>query len=139
MQQDQAKTLDTVIRELGNTNQTIVRMGTWIEQFSQQQQPSSTLTGTATVPPIAPAPLNNMMQDPVMKAELISKLSEGLSQLINAIKGNNGQTAAPSPFAQLGEQMVTDLIRATVDDVQQRVYNIRKLPPPNVRSLHGPE
>lgn len=137
MQEEQAKRLDNMLHELGNTNQNVTRIAEYLEQAAQ---PQTTTTGTATQMPqtLHPEPIGNMMQDPIMKAELISKLSEGLAQLINAVKGNTGQ-ATPSPFAQLGEQMVTDLIRATVDDVQQRVYNIRKLPPPNVRSLHGPE
>lgn len=37
-----------------------------------------------------------------------------------------------SPMGQLGETMIQDLVRTTIDDIQQRVYGIRKIPPANV-------
>lgn len=63
--------------------------------------------------------------------EGIAGLGTSIAQIIQAFKGNNTAPAV-SPLGQLGEQMITDLVRTTIDDIQQRVYGIRKLPPPSI-------
>lgn len=69
--------------------------------------------------------------NPNDKFQIISGLFDGISKLISAWK-SGGQSQSSNPLGQLGEQLISDLMRATVDDIQQRVYNIRKRPPPNV-------
>ena len=64
--------------------------------------------------------------------EGIAGLGTSIAQIIQAFKGNNQAPPAISPLGQLGEQMITDLVRTTIDDIQQRVYGIRKLPPPSI-------
>ncbi len=66
---------------------------------------------------------------PVEKMQLVTELSKGLAEVVKAWRGGEqGQDA----LSGIGKQMITDLVRATVDDVQQRVYNIRKIPPEDV-------
>lgn len=121
-----------ILTELGNTNQNLNSALEWIRDFSakinqaggipeqkQQVQPmSSTL---AQLPP-------------EMKANLITSASDALSRLVQAWKGSGQQ--GPDPMAEMGKQLMSDLFRATVDDIQQRVYGIRKIPPPNIMQSH---
>ena len=67
---------------------------------------------------------------PQDKAQAFGSLLDGISKIIGAWKG--GAQQASNPLGQLGEQLIQDLMRATVDDIQQRVYGIRKIPPPTV-------
>ena len=74
-------------------------------------------------------PLN--MADPVQKMQLVTELSKALAEVVRAWKGSAADQSQDA-LSGIGKQMITDLVRATVDDVQQRVYNIRKIPPPDV-------
>lgn len=69
----------------------------------------------------------SLPQDVQMDA--LGKLMDGASKIVAAWKGPQAQQ---SPMGQLGEQMINDLVRTTIDDIQQRVYGIRKIPPSNV-------
>jgi len=66
-----------------------------------------------------------------IKADALGKIGEGVAKIVEAWKGSKSQQ---SPMGALGEQMINDLVRATVDDIQQRVYGIRKIPPTNISS-----
>jgi len=65
-----------------------------------------------------------------VQMDALGKLGEGISKIIAAWKGP--EQNKQSPMGQLGEQMINDLVRTTIDDIQQRVYGIRKIPPSNV-------
>ncbi len=65
-----------------------------------------------------------------VQMDALGKLGEGISKIIAAWKGP--QQDQQSPMGKLGEQMINDLVRTTIDDIQQRVYGIRKIPPANV-------
>lgn len=64
-----------------------------------------------------------------VQIDALGKLMDGASKIVSAWKGSQNQQ---SPMGQLGEQMINDLVRTTIDDIQQRVYGIRKIPPPGV-------
>jgi len=64
-----------------------------------------------------------------VQMDALGKLMDGASKIVAAWKGPQSQQ---SPMGQLGEQMINDLVRTTIDDIQQRVYGIRKIPPGNV-------
>jgi len=70
----------------------------------------------------------SLPQDVQMDA--LGKLMDGASKIVSAWKGP--QQNQQSPMGQLGEQMINDLVRTTIDDIQQRVYGIRKIPPSSV-------
>jgi len=65
-----------------------------------------------------------------VQMDALGKLMDGASKIVAAWKGP--QQNQQSPMGQLGEQMINDLVRTTIDDIQQRVYGIRKIPPGNV-------
>lgn len=123
---DLNKMQNRLLSELGNTNQNINAALEWIKDFSNKINqaggiPQRQQTETQQQPPAGG--LMQMMQGGVSFKDV--------AEAIRALKGNDQPQT--SEFAQLGQQMVTDLIRATVDDIQQRVYGIRKLPPPNLQ------
>ena len=64
-----------------------------------------------------------------VQMDALGKLGDGIGKIISAWKGPQQNT---SPMGQLGEQMINDLVRTTIDDIQQRVYGIRKIPPSSV-------
>ena len=64
-----------------------------------------------------------------VKAEALGKIGEGVAKIVEAWKGGKTQQ---SPMGALGESMIQDLVRTTIDDIQQRVYGIRKIPPASV-------
>jgi len=66
---------------------------------------------------------------PDVQMDALGKLMDGASKIVSAWKGPQTQS---SPMGQLGEQMINDLVRTTIDDIQQRVYGIRKIPPSSV-------
>jgi len=89
---------------------------------------------TAQTQAAAPQPQTGEKLDfkslpPDVQMDSLGKLGEGISKIIAAWKGPQQNT---SPMGQLGEQMINDLVRTTIDDIQQRVYGIRKIPPSNV-------
>jgi len=88
--------------------------------------------GTTTQPPQpATGPQINFQELPSdVKADALAKIGTAAAQMIQAWKGG-GETHSDF-MGQLGKEMLTDLVRATVDDIQQRVYNIKKLPPANI-------
>ena len=122
---DQLKThLNNMITELGNTNATLTQVVNLLNQSQQPTQPSP--TSAAPTQPV----MNFKSLDPVSQSQVVQNLFTGLSSVVTAWKGGTPQT---DPMGDLGKQMLTDLVRATVDDIQQRVYGIRKLPPPGIR------
>jgi len=103
-----------------------------INQFNQLCEVLKNPTGTAQA--TAPQPqtgekidFKSLPQDVQMDA--LGKLMDGASKIVAAWKGQQNQE---SPMGKLGEQMINDLVRTTIDDIQQRVYGIRKIPPANV-------
>ena len=127
------QTQNRILQELGNTNQNLNSALEWIRDFSnkvnqaggipQQQQTTQQTQNMA----------NTLQQlPPEMKANLISSASDALSRLVQAWKGSTPQ--GPDPMAEMGKQLMQDLFRATVDDIQQRVYGIRKIPPQSALS-----
>ena len=131
--EEQAKVVDGLIHELGNTNQSLNQVIAIINKSAQaQQQPqtsaaSPTFTPTSTMPSAMSA-LNSL--PPEMKANLITSASDALARLVQAWKGS--PSVSSDPMGEMGKQLMQDLFRATVDDIQQRVYGIRKLPPANL-------
>ena len=119
----QREQLDSITKELGNTNQSLNQTITTLNQLiSTLQQPQE-----------SPKSEQNILSSglsPELKAQAISSLGQTLASIIQAWKGSSG--AAPDPMSEMGKQLMADLFRATVDDIQQRVYGIRKIPPPNI-------
>lgn len=116
-----------ILTELGNTNQNLNAALEWIKDFSNKiNQAQGVRQDQQQAQPQQGQP--SMMQ--MLQGGGVS--FKDVADAIRALRGND-QPAQQSEFAQLGQQMVTDLIRATVDDIQQRVYGIRKLPPPNLQ------
>ncbi len=86
---------------------------------------------TGTTPPKTPPPTDLKDLPTADKLSILNGTLPGLAQLVSAWKGTS--TGGGEDFmANIGKQMLTDLVRATVDDIQQRVYGIRKSPPANV-------
>jgi len=84
-----------------------------------------------TTPPKTPPPPDLKDLPTADKLSILNGTLPGLAQLVSAWKGTS--TGGGEDFmANIGKQMLTDLVRATVDDIQQRVYGIRKSPPANV-------
>jgi len=89
---------------------------------------------TAQTQAAAPQPQTGEKLDfkslpPDVQMDALGKLMDGASKIVSAWKGPQTQS---SPMGQLGEQMINDLVRTTIDDIQQRVYGIRKIPPSSV-------
>jgi len=104
-----------------------------INQFNQLcevlKNPTAQTTATAPQPQTGEKiDFKSLPQDVQMDA--LGKLMDGASKIVAAWKGP--QQNQQSPMGQLGEQMINDLVRTTIDDIQQRVYGIRKIPPTNV-------
>lgn len=125
-------TQNRIITELGNTNQTLADL---IQQLQAgfNQQPNAT---TANQPEPITSPASMAALDPLTKAQVLQGLTSSIAQLISAWKGTSQQQ--PDQFSMLGQQMLSDLVRATVDDIQQRVYGVRKLPPVDVQQNSTP-
>ena len=120
---DLNQTQNRILTELGNTNQNLNSALEWIRDFS------SKINQAGGIPQKQESitPQGNIMQQ--MMGQGVS--FKDVAEAIKALRGNDAPQQ--SEFAQLVQQMVTDLIRATVDDIQQRVYGLRKLPPPNLQ------
>lgn len=130
----QREQMDRLTHELGNTNQTLSQLTAGFNQLvNAMNQPQQ--EATAQAPTTAAMPNLNQIP-PEMKAQAVSMIGNTLAELIRAWKGSGQQAASADPMGEMGKQLMFDLFRTTVDDIQQRVYNIRKLPPPNITSPH---
>jgi len=107
--------LDAIIQDLTNIFAAI-----------QGQQPQGQAPQPQTGKPIS---YSDLPLD--VKADALGKIGEGVAKIVEAWKGGKTQQ---SPMGALGEQMISDLVRTTIDDIQQRVYGIRKIPPASVTS-----
>jgi len=87
-------------------------------------------TQTAAPQPTTGEKLDFKSMPADVQMDALGKLGDGISKIIAAWKGP--QQNQQSPMGQLGEQMINDLVRTTIDDIQQRVYGIRKIPPSSV-------
>ena len=98
-----------------------------IIQQQQGQQPQTPLDPNASMQNAA-----SMFQalSPQDKAQAFGSLLDGISKIIGAWKG--GAQPQQDSMGELGKQLVTDLIRATVDDIRQKVYQVRLKPPPDM-------
>ena len=85
--------------------------------FSQIQQPQ------------APATINDI-NDPTMKAQILSQLGPVAIELIKVIKGNNAPVE--DYFGNMSKEITMNMLRAGVDGIMQNVYhNYNPIPPKN--------
>ena len=68
------------------------------------------------------------LQDPAMKAQILSQLGPVAIELIKVIKGNNAPTE--DYFGNMSKEITMNMLRAGVDGIMQNVYhNYNPIPP----------
>ena len=88
------------------------------QAFSQIQQPQQI--------PLISSP--EQLQDPAMKAQILSQLGPVAIELIKVIKGNNAPTE--DYFGNMSKEITMNMLRAGVDGIMQNVYhNYNPIPP----------
>jgi|SRR5579872_197431 len=121
------ETQNRILNELGTTNTNLHSCLQWIQDFTAKLNQAGGL-------PNQQASQQQQGQPGLMQMVQSGGISfKDVAETIKALRGTD-QQPQNNEFAQLGQQLVTDLIRTVVDDVQQRVYNIKKLPPPRILS-----
>ena len=86
------------------------------QAFSQIQQPQQMISSP------------EQLQDPAMKAQILSQLGPVAIELIKVIKGNNAPTE--DYFGNMSKEITMNMLRAGVDGIMQNVYhNYNPIPP----------
>lgn len=149
-QEEQAKMLDGVIHELGNTNQNISNLKTWLQSLVQPQtgQAQPTVQVTNEVPPQMPQGMASMlMADPQSKMEMIKSVAE----IVRMIRGGNVESTANGGINMQNMLMewFARVMQASLDGMASQVYGVQFKPPKNivnsaprignVLESHGPE
>lgn len=132
-QEEQAKMLDGVIHELGNTNQNISNLKTWLQSLVQpqqgEQQPQVQVLPSQE-PQIPQGMAGMLMGDPQAKIQMIQSIAE----IVKMLRGGN-----PEPQANGGINMQNMLMewfarvmQASLDGMASQVYGIQMQPPKGI-------
>lgn len=116
---DSINTLDSRVKDIEVSISQIPQLiNQSIQQaFSQiQQAPPQMITSP------------EQLQDPAMKAQILSQLGPVAIELIKVIKGNNAPTE--DYFGNMSKEITMNMLRAGVDGIMQNVYhNYNPIPP----------
>lgn len=151
-QEEQAKMLDGVIHELGNTNQNVANqiggLKQWLESLVQPQpgqQPQVQVVNDSQ--PQMPQGIGGiLMADPQTKMQMIQSVGE-------IIKLIRGQPEVPSGSGSINMQNMlmewfARVMQASLDGMASQVYGVQFKPPKNIVNStvrlgnvpqHGPE
>ena len=147
-QEEQAKMLDGVIHELGNTNQNISNLKTWLQSLVQPQQ-GQEVPQVQVVQPEQPIPQglgSILMADPQTKMQMIQSIGE----IIRLIKGQP-EAATGSGSINMQNMLMewfARVMQASLDGMASQVYGVQFKPPKNIVNStvrlgnvpqHGPE
>lgn len=149
-QEEQAKMLDGVIHELGNTNQSISNLKTWLQSLVQPQQGQET-PQVQVVPPEQPQIPRGMasmlLGDPAAKMEMIKTVTE----LVRLIRGGPSEVSGSGGINMQNMLMewFARVMQASLDGMASQVYGVQFKPPKNIVNSaprigniiesHGPE
>ena len=149
-QEEQAKMLDGVIHELGNTNQNISNLKTWLQSLVQPQQGQEVPSVQVVQPEQQPIPqgmASMLMGDPTAKMEMIKSVAE----IVRMLRGAPAEATANGGINMQNMLMewFARVMQAYLDGMASQVYGVQFKPPKNivnsaprignVLESHGPE